>query len=103
VRQGPYYQFLNAGFRLPVGAGTDKFGEEIPFGSNRTFARVESAPDYAAWLAAVKAGRSFVSNGPLIDFDVDGHGPGDVLNFQGDIEIEARVKARSILPFTMLG
>ncbi|MFZ0427650.1 MAG: hypothetical protein WAO20_06010 [Acidobacteriota bacterium] len=31
-----YYQFLNAGFRLPIAAGTDKFAEEIPLGSNRT-------------------------------------------------------------------
>ena len=30
-----YYQYLNAGFRLPIGAGTDKMGEGIPVGSNR--------------------------------------------------------------------
>jgi hypothetical protein len=97
-----YYQFLNAGFRLPIGAGTDKFGEEIPLGSNRTFARVEGTANYASWLAAVKTGRSFVSNGPLLDFEVDGYGPGDVVNFQEPRKVIARVKARSILPFNML-
>ena len=34
-----YYQYLNAGFHLPIGAGTDKMGEGIPVGSNRLYAR----------------------------------------------------------------
>jgi len=97
-----YYQFLNAGFRLPVVAGTDKFGEEIPLGSNRTFARVDRAANYAAWLAAVKAGKSFVGNGPILDFEADGQRPGDAVNFQRVRKIKARVTARSILPFNTL-
>jgi hypothetical protein len=97
-----YYQFLNAGFRLPIGAGTDKFGEEIPLGSNRTFARVNEPADYAGWLAAVKAGRSFVSNGPILEFDAEGHSSGDVVSFTGTKVVNARVTAHSILPFTTL-
>jgi len=97
-----YYQFLNAGFRLPIGAGTDKFSEEIPFGSNRVFARVNGETNYASWMATVKAGKSFVSNGPILDFEADGHGPGDVISFQGTRQIKAKVTARSILPFNML-
>lgn len=97
-----YYQFLNAGFHLPVAAGTDKFGEEIPLGSNRTFAKTDAPANYAAWIAAVKAGRSFVSNGPILDFEADGHVSGDVINFQGTKRIRARVTAQSILPFNTL-
>ncbi len=93
-----YYQFLNAGFRLPIAAGTDKMGEEIPLGSNRTYARVTGAPNYDSWLAAVKAGRGFVTNGPMLEFVVDGNTPGDVVEFQGSRTIKARVTARSILP-----
>jgi hypothetical protein len=97
-----YYQFLNAGFRLPIAAGTDKFGEEIPLGSNRTFAHVKEPANYGAWLAAVKAGRTFVSNGPLLEFAADGHEAGDVVDFQGSKQVQAKVTARSILPFTTL-
>lgn len=97
-----YYQFLNAGLRLPVAAGTDKFGEEIPLGSNRTFAHVGASENYAGWLAAVKAGKSFVSNGPILDFEADGHESGDVVNFQGTKRVKARVTARSVLPFNTL-
>jgi len=97
-----YYQFLNAGFRLPVAAGTDKFFEEIPLGSNRTYARVKPPANHAAWLAAVKAGKTFASNGPILEFDADGHEAGDAVEFQGSKRIKARVRARSILPFTTL-
>ncbi len=97
-----YYQFLNAGFRLPIGAGTDKFGEEIPLGSNRTYARVKGEANYASWLAGVKAGTGFVTNGPMLELEVDGHQPGDVVEFQGARQIKARVTARSILRFSQL-
>lgn len=95
-----YYQLLNAGFRLPVAAGTDKFFEEIPLGSNRTYAKVDGTANHASWLAAIKAGRNFVSNGPILEFDVDGHEPGDVVELKGSKSLKARVRARSILPFT---
>ncbi len=93
-----YYQFLNAGFRLPIAAGTDKMGEEIPLGSNRTYARVTGARNYDSWLAAVKAGRGFVTNGPIVEFEVAGSEPGDVVEFQGGKTVKARATVRSILP-----
>jgi hypothetical protein len=97
-----YYQFLNAGFRIPVAAGTDKLAEDIPLGSNRTYARIEGPAGYDSWLAAVKAGRSFVSNGPLLEFEAAAHQAGDVVEFHGGQRIHARVTARSLLPFTTL-
>jgi len=97
-----YYQFLNAGFRLPIAAGTDKFFEEIPLGSNRTYARVKEPADYAAWLGAIKAGGCFVSNGPILEFAAGDHEPGDVVEFHGTKRTKAKVRARSILPFTTL-
>ncbi|HEY5912767.1 MAG TPA: CehA/McbA family metallohydrolase [Verrucomicrobiae bacterium] len=97
-----YYQFLNAGFRVPIAAGTDKFGEEIPLGSNRVFAQAGQPASYATWLAAIKAGKTFVSNGPILEFEVEGHRPGDVVEFKDCRRVKAQVTARSILPFTTL-
>jgi hypothetical protein len=97
-----YYQFLNAGFRVPLAAGTDKFFEEIPLGSNRTYAKVGEPPTYTNWLAGVRAGRCFVSNGPLLEFEVDGRQPGDVVSLSEPRLLRAQVTARSILPFTTL-
>lgn len=97
-----YYQCLNAGFRIPVAAGTDKFFEEIPLGSNRTYARVAEPSTYTNWLAAIRAGQGFVSNGPLLEFEVDGRIPGDVTSFSEPRLIRARATARAILPFNTL-
>jgi hypothetical protein len=95
-----YYTFLNAGFRVPIAAGTDKFYEEIPLGCNRVY--VKDATNYASWLAGVKAGRAFVCNGPMLDFEVDGLQPGGTAQFQEAKTVRARVTARSILPFNTL-
>ena len=51
-----YYQYLNAGFRLPLAAGTDKSGEEIPIGSNRVYVPGKGKLDYAAWLGGHQGG-----------------------------------------------
>jgi hypothetical protein len=97
-----YYQYLNAGFRLPIAAGTDKLAEDIPLGSNRVYAKVQGPPTYASWLAAVKAGQGFVTNGPILEFQAADAAPGDMVEFQGTKRIKASVTARSILPFTTL-
>ena len=97
-----YYQYLNAGFRLPIGAGTDKMGEGIPVGCNRLYARFTGAPSYDAWLAGLKAGNGFVTNGPMLTFEVEGHNAGEVVDFTGSRKVKARATARSILPFASL-
>jgi hypothetical protein len=97
-----YYLYLNSGFRLPIGAGTDKMGEDIPVGSNRLYARPDGKPDYASWLKALKAGNGFVTNGPMLTFDLEGHTSGDVVPFTGRRKVKARATAKSILPFQSL-
>jgi hypothetical protein len=97
-----YYQYLNAGFRLSIAAGTDKSGDDIPVGSNRVYAATKGKSDFAAWLTGIKAGTGFVTNGPLLEFDVDGHGPGEEIPFDVPRTVKVRARARSLLPFTTL-
>ena len=97
-----WYQYLNSGFRLPVVAGTDKMAEDIPMGSNRYYAYTKGDTTYKAWLAAIKSGEGFITNGPILTFQVDGHNPGEVISFPGTQKLHAIVTARSILPFATL-
>jgi hypothetical protein len=97
-----YYQFLDAGFRLPLAAGTDKLGDDTPVGNNRTYALTKGGAGYASWLEGIKAGATFVTSGPIIEFEVDGHSSGDAVEFRGEKIVEARAAARSVLPFTTL-
>jgi hypothetical protein len=72
-----YYEFLNLGLRLAASAGSD-----FPWGSSIGEARVyayvdpEKAFDVDQWFEAFSAGRTFVSNGLILDFRVDGLLPG---------------------------
>jgi hypothetical protein len=97
-----YYQYLNSGFRIPIAAGTDKMGDNIPVGSNRLYARFGSEPTYDGWLAALKVGNGFVTNGPMLTFEVEGHTSGEVVEFSGKRTVRVRATARSILPFGSL-
>ena len=97
-----YYQYLNTGFRLPIGAGSDKMGDDIPVGCNRFYGRLEGGTGYAGWLAALKAGRGFISNQPMLFLTVDGHQPGDVVSFTGTRTVKIEAEARSLLPFVNL-
>jgi len=95
-----WYRLLNAGFRLPAGAGTDAMANYAslhgPIGMNRVFVRSGAALDYRGWLAGLKAGRSFVSNGPLLSFTLNGHAAGDELRFPAGVHpVTARVSLRS--------
>ena len=69
---GRYYQFLNCGFRMPVSTGTDWW----IYDHNRVFVRVEGPFSYDAWLEGLRKGRTFITNGPLLEFSVNGRGPG---------------------------
>jgi TolB protein len=76
-----WYRLLDCGFRLPAGAGTDAMANFAslrgPVGLNRVYVRTGGFPDHARWLAGLKAGRTFVTNGPLPSFRLDDHVPGD--------------------------
>jgi hypothetical protein len=96
-----WYRYLNCGYRLPVLGGTDKMSAEIPVGGVRSYARLdpEAPPTFASWAAAVRAGRTFASSGPVIELAVDGFEPGDVLTLPSSGgRLEARVRVRATQP-----
>jgi hypothetical protein len=70
-----WYKLLNCGFRLPAAAGTDFMGNYAslrgPVGLNRVYAEQPGTQlKIAPWLAAIKAGRTFATNGPLLRFSL---------------------------------
>ena len=100
-----YYRYLNAGFRLPVAGGTDKMSNGVPIGLSRTYARLGPDDDfgYDAWCAALRAGRSYMSSGPLLRLSVDGAGIGDTVRLPdagGTVAVAAT--AASIFPMFRL-
>jgi TolB protein len=102
-----WYQLLNCGFRLPAGAGTDAMANFAslrgPVGMNRVFVQSGTPLTYRRWLAALKAGRSFATNGPLLDFILGGKGLGEEVTVpaRGE-ELVATIRLRSNVPVDRL-
>ena len=69
-----WYRFLDLGYRLPIVAGTDKMSAEVPVGAVRTYAHLatDDPLTFDAWAAAVRAGRTFVTSGPILELTVEG-------------------------------
>jgi TolB protein len=98
-----WYRILNCGFALPAGAGTDAMANFAslrgPVGMNRVFVRSGAPLEHRRWLAALKAGRSFVTNGPLLQFTINGQGLGDTVRLGDGVgEVSARVTLESNVP-----
>jgi TolB protein len=96
---GVWYRLLNLGFHLPAGAGTDAMTDYAslrgPVGMNRVFLDTGGKHDPVSAASALKAGRGFASNGPLLGLDIDGRHPGDHLKRANGSAIPFKVSLRS--------
>ena len=102
-----WYKLLNCGFRLPAAAGTDAFPNFAqlrgPPGLLRVYAKAGRALDHRRWLEAIKAGRTFVTNAPIVSLTVNGREPGDELRLPPNARrVRARVSLRSSIPVERL-
>lgn len=98
VADGPihtehYYRFLDMGFPLTALAGSDfpwcgrgsrttDRGRASHIGDARFYAYLGSGREltFERWMAALKAGRTFATTGPVLDLRVNGKPPGERLD-----------------------
>jgi hypothetical protein len=94
-----WYRLLNLGFRVPAGAGTDAMANYAslrgPVGMNRVFLETGGELTPEAVKAALKGGRTFASNGPLLGLEVDGKRPGDTVSRAAAGKVRYRIALRS--------
>ncbi|HET7598717.1 MAG TPA: CehA/McbA family metallohydrolase [Gemmatimonadales bacterium] len=97
-----WYRLLNCGFRIPTGAGTDAMTNFAslrgPVGMNRVYVKAPGPLSHAAFLAGLKAGRSFATNGPLLTLTLGGRGPGDEIGMNAPGRLRLRAVLRSFVP-----
>ena len=96
-----WYRLLNCGFRIPASAGTDCFLNRIASrlpGSDRVYVHVDSPFTYQRWIDNLKAGRTFVTNGPMFEFRVDDRGPGASIPLSPGTSVRVRATAASQYP-----
>jgi hypothetical protein len=105
VGDGIWYTLLNSGFRIPLAAGSWKMSNSKLLGKDRLYARLTPGEEfsYRNWIEAVRGGRTFITNGPLLSLMVDGRGPGAVLDaLQLSQKVNVRAESHSLVPFEKL-
>src|SRR5207247_10018 len=108
LKTEPWYELLNAGFRVTGIAGSDfpanlarskPWPRSIPLlGPERTLVRGDAdakTSAYDRWAEGVRKGAVVVSNGPLLDLTIDDRGPGQVLDWDGE-STEVRAIAEAV-------
>ena len=101
-----YYRFLNCGFRLAASAGSASGVKASPLGFERVYVHLLGEFSYAEWFRALKQGRSFATNGPMLFLTVNGYEPGDTIRLHGlgasgrsEVpKVKIRAEVRSLRP-----
>jgi len=89
------YGAWNLGYRVtPTGGSDFPYGRQRSLGDSPFFVKVEGKFSAQEWIDGLRAGHAYVSNGPLVDFEVDGALPGDVVSKAAAGAVELKVRAR---------
>ncbi|MBL8290975.1 MAG: CehA/McbA family metallohydrolase [Bryobacterales bacterium] len=100
----PLYKAWNCGYRVVASAGEDAFPNfyrSYILASNRVYVHSGPQLNYDQWTKAFRAGRSFVTSGPLIQLRVNNREPGDDIKLPaGKHTITVNAEVASITPIT---
>jgi hypothetical protein len=88
-----YYNALNCGLRIPPSAGSASGVLPNPVGYNRVYVHLDGPLTHEKWWQGLRAGHSFVTNGPLLRVTANGRLPGTLFKETDAKEIELDVRA----------
>ncbi len=104
-----WYRLLNCGHRLAATAGTDTFMNFADMGrfsnppaGDRVYVRIAGAFTTQSWCEAVRAGRTFVTDGPMLSLSANGHDIGDTIEAKRGDVIHVEAAAGSYAPMDVL-
>jgi hypothetical protein len=91
-----WFMLLNHGYRIAATASSDTTfdneGRGLP-GKVRIYTRVTGEPTLERIAQAMRAGRNFVTSGPLLGFEIGAHQIGDSVRLDKPAQRKARIKA----------
>jgi hypothetical protein len=88
---------MNCGFRVTASGGEDSISnmQQTPaLGAARVYAQLGDKLEWSRWVEAIDQGRTFITNGPLVELRVDGELPGAEIQRAdpGTVEVSARLE-----------
>lgn len=95
-----YYHVLNSGLRVPPSAGSASGVLPNPVGYNRVYVQTGDELSWDAWWEGLKAGQSFVTNGPLLICQANGKTAGHQFSATavGKTQVELSIELFSLDP-----
>lgn len=98
----PLYAVWNNGLRPALVGGEDSISDLHKtrlVGSVRTYVKIpDDQLTMRGWLEGIRNGHAFMSNGPLLELDIDGRTPGETIEMSSGGEINVSVEVTSITP-----
>ena len=88
-----WYSLLNLGFKITPSAGSDFPYTDLP-GVSRLYVKSTASGGPDAWFASFKAGHAFVTNGPFLDFTVNGSQMGDEIHVPRGSKLQIAASSR---------
>ena len=93
-----WHRALNCGFKVTASGGEDSISNlhRTPaLGAGRVYGYLGDKLEWSRWVDAIREGRTFITNGPLVDLQVNGEGPGGEIQLPtegGSVEIVASLQ-----------
>jgi TolB protein len=97
-----WYRLLNVGAAVAPSAGTDvmtDFYRTMAVGTTRVYVKPQGSLTLNSYLAGLRAGRSFVTNGPLLQFTAQKIEPGGIVQAAAGSEVAWELSVASPLAF----
>lgn len=88
-----WYRLLNLGYRVKPAAGTDWPYSDFP-GVVRFYVNVDGPLNLDKWFDSYDKGRTFITNGPMLEFTVNGKGIGEELRLKKGARLDIAASAR---------
>lgn len=76
-----WFDFLNLGFKLTPAAGSDYPAGVVP-GAVRNYVAVDRPFTTQGWFDGFRQGRTFVTNGPMLQMEINGQGMGSEIHLR---------------------
>lgn len=89
--QEVYFRLLECGLRIPPSAGSGSGDSPNPVGYNRMYVHVDGELTYENWWRELRAGRVFVTNGPLLKPSVENELPGHVFQAEAGAKLDLEI------------
>lgn len=89
-----WYELLNLGFRIAPSAGTDFPCIPSTPGRERVYVQVDGELSRQSFVAGFRSGRTFVTNGPVLEFRAGDAGIGDEIRLDGPGQIRVTGSVR---------